>query len=776
MKTPFHILIIEDNPDDLADIRQMLLCGSDRHYRFTEASTGAAGLCACREVGDAAPNLVLLDFYLPDLDATDVLEELRNGEDLLPFPVLVLTGTDRQIGPQMLRAGAQDFLGKSSITPESLTRAVENATERWAMTRELRARSVALQASQQQLQLAVEVAGLAVNQIDYATNTVVLDPLAAVLFGLKAGVPLSRQAIHATFHPDDKEEIFQLMNRSLDPTGNGWFVMEHRVIHPDGSIRWLSVKKKVEFGEVNGIRAPITGLLAAVEITERKHTEAALRSSETRYRRLFEAAKDGILILDGRTGRITDANPYILGALGLARSEALGRELWEIGVFADAIASRAAMAELQERGYVRYEDLPLESKTGQRREVEVVANVYQENDQRVIQCNIRDITERKEAEESLQLAAEELARSVRAKDDFLAALSHELRTPLTPVLMMASALAGDPALPPELREQLAMMRRNIELEARLIDDLLDLTRISRGKLVIDRQLTDVHQLLDHTAEIVRSDRLGEEVPIVFTHEAARHHALADGTRLQQVFWNLIKNAVKFTPSGGKITVTSRNDEAGRIVISVADTGLGISQEALPNILKAFEQGDVSGQHRYGGLGLGLAISKAIMEAHGGTILAESPGPGCGATFTVSLESAEAPAPLPPAPATPASPSRGLRLLVVEDHETTRIVLAHLLTKRGHHVNTAGSIQEALAAFAADHFDGVISDLGLPDGSGLDLMRQIQSQRPIPAIALSGYGMEDDLRRTKEAGFFAHLVKPVNLDQLRQLIDQIAPSP
>ena len=383
-----------------------------------------------------------------------------------------------------------------------------------------------------------------------------------------------------------------------------------------------------------------------------------------------------------------------------------------------------------------------------------------------------DVTDERAAADALLAAKEQAEAASRAKDDFLAALSHELRTPLTPVLMTATALESDPVLPEEIREQLSMMRRNIQLEARLIDDLLDITRISRGKLTIAPVAADLHQLIRHTGEIVRSDGLGKQVRIVFILEAARHHALADPTRIQQVFWNLIKNALKFTPTGGTITVSTHNDAEGWIVVSVVDTGVGLSAEALPHIFKAFEQGDVAGQHRYGGLGLGLAISQAIMGAHGGIIRVASEGPGRGATFTAALPSVAAPAAAAPSTAAHPAPARSLRLLIVEDHEATRIVLTRLLTRSGHQVTTAGTIAEALAAFAAAHFDAVISDLGLPDGSGLDLMRQIQRQRPVPGIALSGYGMEDDLRQTKEAGFFAHLVKPVSLDQLRQLLSQL----
>ncbi|MDB6138000.1 MAG: hybrid sensor histidine kinase/response regulator [Verrucomicrobiaceae bacterium] len=370
-------------------------------------------------------------------------------------------------------------------------------------------------------------------------------------------------------------------------------------------------------------------------------------------------------------------------------------------------------------------------------------------------------------------SAEEARAANRAKDDFLAALSHELRTPLTPVLMTATALESDLSLPAEVRQQLGMMRRNIELEARLIDDLLDITRISRGKLTIQPVAADVHQLLDHTVEMVRSDGLGKDVSVVFALEAARHHVMADPARLQQVFWNLVKNALKFTPSGGTVTIGTHNDAEERIVVVVKDTGIGIAAEALPHIFAAFEQGDVAGQHRYGGLGLGLAISQAIAAVHGGSIVAASEGSGHGATFTVTLATINAPATEPAKAAQPAS-ARMLRLLLVEDNEATRQVLTRLLVRHGHQVVSAGTLQEALTAFQAGSFDVVVTDLGLPDGSGFELMREVQNRGRCHAIALSGYGMEQDLRQSREAGFFAHLVKPVRIEQLLQLIEQLPP--
>jgi len=513
-------------------------------------------------------------------------------------------------------------------------------------------------------------------------------------------------------------------------------------------------------------------LLAIEDITERRQAEEV----QSRMGAIVSSADDGILskALDGI---VTTWNASAERLFGYTAEEIIGNPNLHLTPPDLLHEEEHILEQILSGKAVEHFETERMMKDGRRLPVSLTVSPIMDAAGKVVGASkiVRDITERKAAEESLRLTVEELARTARAKDDFLAALSHELRTPLTPVLMTASALADDTALPVEVRGQLSMMHRNIELEARLIDDLLDLTTISRGKLILAPAITDLHSLLGHSHEIIRSDGLGKKVRIVLTLEAERHHALVDPTRIQQVFWNLLKNAVKFTPGGGSISVSTANDSDGRIVISVRDNGIGMGADNLPHVFKAFEQGAVAGQHRYGGLGMGLAISQAIITAHDGAIRAESEGLNCGSNFTVELLTSDAPA-APAATTEPAAvPTRTLKLLVVEDHEATREVLQRLLTIKGHQVTTAGTVREALAIHGTESFDAVISDLGLPDGSGLDLMRELQKQRPVPGIALSGYGMEDDLLRTKEAGFFAHLVKPVNMDQLRQLIDQIPPT-
>ncbi len=386
--------------------------------------------------------------------------------------------------------------------------------------------------------------------------------------------------------------------------------------------------------------------------------------------------------------------------------------------------------------------------------------------------------------EEIRQAREKAERASRAKDEFLAALSHELRTPLTPVLMSAAALQQDNRLPQDVRDQLSMMERNIELEARLIDDLLDLTRIAHGKLALRTQPCDAHSLIALAIEMVRSDAQGKGQTLEIDLAAERSHVNGDPARLQQVFWNLLKNAVKFTPESGRLSVRSR-DMADRLALEISDSGIGISADTIERIFLPFEQaGAVSADHRVPGLGLGLSIARAILDLHGGSIRAESSGLGEGATFHVELPVTETPpGALPEIDGQPAgrtggdshrdrAPAAPLRLLLVEDHQSTLDVLAHLLTRAGHRVTTAVSVSGALKLAGADRFDAVISDLGLPDGTGFELMEKLHAAHGLRGIALSGYGMDEDLRRSHEAGFGAHLTKPIDFARLERALEDL----
>lgn len=372
-------------------------------------------------------------------------------------------------------------------------------------------------------------------------------------------------------------------------------------------------------------------------------------------------------------------------------------------------------------------------------------------------------------------ARAEAERANDAKSEFLAVLSHELRTPLTPVLLTVSLLESNPQLPTEIRDDIATIRRNVELESQLISDLLDLTRIARGKLQLDQQDVDLHLILRSAIDICQREASAR---LIVELNAKQNTIRGDSTRLQQIFWNLINNAEKFTPPEGTVTVRTSDLPNQRVRVEVIDTGAGIDPAVLPRLFTAFEQGEIRSQRQQAGLGLGLAISRRLAEAHGGTIAVSSAGRGTGATFTVELPTVSRPAiTAAPPRSTGASGAntRQLVVLLVEDHESTLAALTRLLKHLGHRVTGASTAAAAVSATKQDSFDLIISDLGLPDGSGLDVMRAIRGRFTGKAIALTGYGMEADIAASEDAGFDQHLTKPVDLEQLYMAIRNLFPA-
>ena len=386
-----------------------------------------------------------------------------------------------------------------------------------------------------------------------------------------------------------------------------------------------------------------------------------------------------------------------------------------------------------------------------------------------------DVTEHERAREALVAARQAAEDASRAKDQFLAVLSHELRTPLTPVVTGLALLQRDRTLSEQTQKYLEIIRRNVELESRLIDDLLDVTRIEHGKVELNQRRVELRSILDRAIEVCRPDLDARN--IVFDDQVGdrRYGLSADAARLQQVFWNLLKNAIKFTPQGGRVGISCHDD--GRIlVVDVTDSGIGIDESVRETIFRPFAQGEPSITRRFGGLGLGLAISKTLVEMHGGSIEAISHGADAGATFRVRLPLASA----------DASDSSGgsnerrrqrrqqqLRILLVEDHGDSAEMIVNLLTLQGHDVRTAGDTATALETARMAPFDLVLSDLGLPDRSGLDLMRELRARGCYqPSIAFSGYGQEEDLQQSFAAGFHAHLVKPIDLRRLLQTVDAV----
>jgi signal transduction histidine kinase len=374
---------------------------------------------------------------------------------------------------------------------------------------------------------------------------------------------------------------------------------------------------------------------------------------------------------------------------------------------------------------------------------------------------------------------QELIAANAAKDQFLAQLSHELRSPLTPVLAMVGELEADVPDSEPVREALEVVRRNVELEARLIDDLLDITRISKGKLQLSFEPISIHQILQRAYEICRDEIEAKNLEVNFELHAVHTYVNGDPARLQQVFWNLIKNSVKFTPEKGRIRIETVNPVPEKIEVRVIDTGIGIESETIGRIFNAFEQGQSDITRRFGGLGLGLTISKTLIDAHGGNIHVQSAGKNQGATFTVELDTVDSPVERDghgeerPADRTPAAGiASHRRVLVVDDHHDTCLGMKRMLERRGYQITIAHSAQQAVEKVRTQEFDLLISDIGLPDRSGYELMREVRLSRRLPGIALSGFGSEQDVNQAREAGFAEHLTKPINFERLEKTIQSL----
>ncbi len=393
----------------------------------------------------------------------------------------------------------------------------------------------------------------------------------------------------------------------------------------------------------------------------------------------------------------------------------------------------------------------------------------------------RDVTDRKLIEDEVRAAREEAEAANRAKDQFLAVLSHELRTPLNPILLAVSSMLERTPEPEELHQNLEMIRQNVNLQARLIDDLLDVSWIVRGKMPLHWEVADAHALIRQAVTTCRSEVFGKGLRLDMDLGAQGHHVNADPARFQQVIWNLVKNAVKYTPGGGAILIRTSNEDGEaeeRLVIEVGDTGIGIEPEIMPLIFDPFQQGETKITRKFGGLGLGLAICRGIVDSHGWTLTAESEGRDRGTTFRITSKTTPSPAATDGessggSPVSPPAALPSLKILMVEDEPATRRLMVRLLRGLGHEVTEAGTVADAWESFQAGDFDLIVSDIGLPDGTGLDLMRRVGAVGKVPAIALTGFGMDEDVRRSREAGFTSHMTKPIDFTKLEAMIRRVA---
>ena len=545
------------------------------------------------------------------------------------------------------------------------------------------------------------------------------------------------------------------------------------------------------YATVTGTLLLLRSLREARATAERRGAELAEAEAEARargqaLRATLASIADAVVATDC-DGRVTFVNGVAERLLGSRAAAAVGRPMEEV-VRLTAPGDGPPPAREALDAALRWGDvfapgtpLDLAGPGGSATPVELVAAPIRAGGRGevfgLVVVVLRDVSAALRAAAELGEARDAAEAANRSKDRFLAALGHELRTPLTPALLGVSFLLEGGDAPDSCRPVLEMIRRNIETEARLIDDLLDVVEMQRGRLVGTPRLADAHALIAEAVDICRPALDGAGVAPALELKAEPRHVLADPDRFRQAMVNLLRNSAKFSHGGGRVVVRTWTEPGPpvRLVIEVADTGLGLAPEALAALFQPFDLARRAPAAGGGGLGLGLAICRAIVDGAGGTIEASSPGPGLGATFTLALD---APAPSPragPRPLRRRRPEGGpLRILVVEDDEATRRAITQALGVLGHGVTTADSVASASALVDGEApFDLLISDIGLPDGTGLDVVRRLRAVRPIPAIALSGFGLDDDLRRSREAGFSEHLVKPVDLRTLEAAIRRAA---
>lgn len=512
------------------------------------------------------------------------------------------------------------------------------------------------------------------------------------------------------------------------------------------------------------------------EVDDRRARDLAerqLRHADMTFAKVVDGLRDYAVILLDAQGRIQFWNRAAGFIFGYASGEVVGRSAALLfppeSDPAEALA--AEMREARSQGKAA-DNRWLVARNGRRLWAEGVMTGLQDDaggDSGYCKL-VHDATESHLAGEALRAAKEEADRANRAKDRFLAVLSHELRTPLAPITTAVHVLERSARVDERHRDLLPMIRRNVALEARLIDDLLDLTAISSGKVSLQRGRVDMHQLVAAVLAMVAEPLQDKQIALDLALEARNPLVDADQARMQQVLWNIIRNAIKFTPRGGRIRIHTSHED-GQFILECTDSGIGIAREALPRIFRPFEQADAEVSRTYGGLGLGLAIAHGLVAQHGGRIRAHSDGRGSGATFHVYLPCSQEAAPASPAPVAAEAPaSDRRRVLLVEDNEDAALALSMCLEEYGYVVEHAATCADALRLAGARAFDAVLTDLGLPDGSGIDVGRALSRQ--LPVIALSGYGREQDRRRSAEAGFAAHLVKPADPAEVHARLAQV----
>lgn len=776
------VLHVDDNEVNRYVVSRML---RNAGFNVTEAATGEAALQA---VAHVRPDLIILDVQLPDIGGFEICHELKANPVTASIPILLLSASlvESKDKVQGLESGADGYL----IQP---VEAIELIATVKALLRLRQAEESALtMAAEWQTTFDAMNDGVCLlNQ----EGRVVRCNRAMTQF---LGKPLCE--INGCLHQD-------LMPTMLDSTGVTLFAGVRETRQRESmdvrfGDRWFSVTTDPVFDK-DGVFTGAVYILA--DITDRRRAESALRASEERFRMLLENVQDYAIVFLDNQGLVTRWSAGAECILGYQEAEILTKpssiiftpEDLEQGADKQELetAVREGRAE-DERWHVRKDGSrfwgsgivsPLRNETGQLRGFAKI---------------MRDFTDRKRAEdERIELlareqearATSEAARSAaeaanRLKDEFLATLSHELRSPLNAMLGWVRLLNTRKFDEATTARAMETIERSAKAQAQLVEDLLDVSRIIQGKLRLNVCPIELASVIEAALDTVRPAAEAKQIQLLCVLDPAAGLVAGDFDRLQQVVWNLLSNAIKFTPKEGQVQIRLSRVNS-HVEITVSDTGQGISPDFVPYVFERFRQADSSITRSYSGLGLGLAIVRHLVELHGGTVGAESPGEGQGATFTVKL-------PLMPVrakvkngkhvhptvgggvPLDNSASLSGMRVIVVDDEADSREFIITLLEQSGAEVIAVASASEAIEAVSHVKADVLISDIGMPDEDGYSLIRKVRALRAeqggmIPAVAVTAYARSEDRTRAIASGFQMHISKPVEPEELVTVVARLS---
>ncbi len=812
-----EILLLEDNPLD-AEVVSLTLAEGGIDCDLQVVNSRAKFVTAL-ETNQFA--LVLADYALPGFDGLTALSIIREHYPHLPF-IFVSASLGEELAIESLKMGATDYVLKQRL--ERLVPCVKRALQEAEEYRKRKSAETALRESEARLRLAIESAQLGTWDWNLITNELKWDAGCKAMFGLPPEAETSIDIFFQGLHPDDRERLSQVVQDSLNPANGGDYETEYRTIgFQDQVERWIKAKGQVYFDESG---TPFRFIGTVLEITEQKQAQ----------RRMNADLQDTQVLQELSTRLISEKNIEVIYqeiievAIALSRADAGSFQYFDVKIdqlkllatqgFSQRIIDHfdCVMATCEQtllngerafidfdtrkdtdgcfkihldEGFFSAQSTPLISRSGQfiglfsthwrrhhrpsERELRFLDLLARQAADLIEQRQA--FAERQQLLEREQAAREDAEQANRLKDEFLAILSHELRSPLNPILGWSTLLQTKDFDPITTKKGLSTIERNAKLQTQLIDDLLDIARILRGKLKIEETTVNLVTVIEGAIEVVRTTAEAKSIALQFDRSNACQ-VRGDEGRLEQVVWNLLSNAIKFTPQGGQVVVELKvnGDQA---CLTVRDTGRGISSDFLPYLFQSFRQEDVSITRHYGGLGLGLAIVKYIVDAHNGSITAYSLGEGQGATFTVQFPVLQEQGRASPISLSPLSTDlRGIKVMAVDDSADTRQLLKMLLTSYGAETRVVASGTEVLAKLSTFDPDVLICDISMPDMDGYTLLQQIRvlpdaQGGNTPAIAVTAFTRQEDRQMALSQGFQEHIPKPIDPEKLAIAIVRLA---